>query len=179
MTDHGIVAADWQWKAAQQGLLSTMIVPLDPEPRKKGNTWVWPCEPIDLFWFDSEGVGERLLKKLPWQIGDRIFFQEEWCKGDWGVAFDDDIYFTKSTTPEAENIGWQPAHTMPVEAAEYWFEVTGVEVMQMKDMDFSDKDWAGAVFTTNSQDVNDSQLLWDRDRWVIVLGGKTLEDNNA
>jgi hypothetical protein len=128
MTDHGIVAAGWQWKATQQGLLSTVIVPLDPEPRKEGNTWVWPCEPMDLFWFDSEGVGERLLKKLPWQVGDLIFFQEEWCKGDWGAAFDDDIYFTKNTTPEAENIGWQPAHAMPKEAAQHWFEVTGVRI---------------------------------------------------
>lgn len=196
MANHGIVAAEFQWKAAQQGLLSTVIVPLDPQPRKEGNTWVWPCEPIDLFWFDSESVGERLLKKLHWQIGDRIFLQEEWCKGDWGAAFDDDIYFTKSTTPEAENIGWQPAETMPAEAAQYWFEATGVRVVQMKNISAStvansgikklselngkegafEKFWKTTKQCWNAAHPN---YPWESDRHVVLLNVKPLENENA
>jgi hypothetical protein len=178
MTDHGIIAPDWQIQAAADGSLGAIILPF-PDVQETTNTWFLKWGGIDRFWGKGEMPGQSVYDAIDYQVCDRLFFQEEWCKGGWGAAFDDDIYFTKSTTPEAENIGWQPAHVMPKEAAQHWFEVTGVEVMQMKDMDFSDKDWAGAVFATNSQDVNDSQLLWDCNRWVVVLDVKALENNNA
>jgi hypothetical protein len=188
MTDHGIIAPDWQIQAAADENLGAILFPLLPEPVlvdtadcqvSRGMEWRWITPKAHAIWGENEPISDLVLKYCGWAVGDRLFFQEEWCKGDWGAAFDDDIYFTKSTTPEAENIGWQPAYTMPKEAAQHWYEVTGFRVMQMKDMDFSGKDWAGAVFATNSQDVNDSQLLFDRDLWVVVLDVKALEKNNA
>jgi hypothetical protein len=180
MQTHRIIATDWQLKAAAAGQLRAIVLPLVPEPVKEGNTWVWTSSPVDLFWFDSEGVGDRLIKRLPYQKGDRLYLAEEWCKGDWGTAFDDDIYFPKSTVPEAEHIGWQPAETMPEEAAEHWFEVTGLRVVQMKEVTFNDFALTGIhracpginypkAETVSAWNTAHPGYPWDGDRHVIVL----------
>jgi hypothetical protein len=206
MTDHGIIAPDWQIKAAADENLGAILFPLLPEPVlvdtadcqvSRGMEWRWITPKAHATWGENEPISDLVLKYCGWAVSDRLFFQEEWCKGDWGAAFDDDIYFTKSGTPEAENIGWQPANTMPPEAAQYWFEVTGVRVIQMdkidrgvcydaglidKQLDLScgidsiGKQWA-SIFLRWSKAFPSN--FWDSDRWAIVLDVKVLENNNA
>jgi hypothetical protein len=188
ITTHGIPATPWQLRSLEQGQLKAIALPLFPEPKKEQNTWVWENEPIDLFWFQSESVGERLIKALPYKVGDRLYLQEKWCKGDWGAAFDDDIYFTESTTPEAENIGWQPAETMPQKAVRHWLEITSVRVIQSIDLTLedyvntglndansaensSDSIWDCATLAAKRWDAAYPQQAWDGgDRWSLLLG---------
>jgi hypothetical protein len=196
MTDHGIIAPDWQIQAAADGNLGAIILPF-PDVQETTNTWFLKWGGIDRFWGKGEMPGQSVYDAIDYQVCDRLFFQEEWCKGDWGAAFDDDIYFTKSTTPEAENIGWQPAYTMPKEAAQHWYEVTGFRVMQMGEIDRGlccdaglidkqlnlscgidsiSKQWASIFLRWNEALPNH---FWDSDRWVVALNAKVLENNNA
>jgi hypothetical protein len=191
MAEHGIVAADWQWKAAADGNLGVIILPF-PDVQETTNTWFLKWGSIDRFWEKSEMPGQSVYDAIDYQVCDRLFFQEEWCKGDWGVAFDDDIYFTKSTTPEAENIGWQLAETMPKEAAQHWYEVAGVQVVQMKDLRseiiidagiapesiFDGRDGAWLEFwllANKNWNAAHPEYLCCGDLWVVVLDVKTLE----
>jgi hypothetical protein len=188
ITIHGIPATPWQLRALEQGQLKAIVLPLLPEPMKVGrHLWVLHCRPADLFWGDSEVPSKKLLKKLKHQIGDRIYPQERWCKGDWGAAFDDDIYFTERTTPEAENIGWQPAETMPKGAAQHWLEITSIRVIQSIDLTLedyvntglndansaensSDSIWDCATLAAKRWDAAYPQQAWDGgDRWVVLL----------
>jgi hypothetical protein len=177
MTDHAIVAADWQLQAADKGRLRAIILPLLPEPKEEAKTWFWPCEPVNLFWFKSEGIGERLLKRLTYQQGDRIFLQEKWCKYD-----DEFMHWIEPNCEvsehEAEWLSWQPAHTMPSEAAQYWFEVTGVKVVQMNQFTTSNLqatnmgsvDPHPEIFTaTENWNAAYPDHPWNSDRWVFVL----------
>jgi hypothetical protein len=200
MTDHGIIAPDWQWKAVADENLGAILFPLLPEPVlvdtadcqvSRGMEWRWITPKAHATWGENEPISDLVLKYCGWAVGHRLFFQEEWCKGDWGAAFDDDIYFTKSTTPEAENIGWQPANAMPPEAAQHWFEVTGVKVLQP--IDLGDKDLRlsglfvyGAEEGAMVADVvakrwgsSHPEHILNWQGWAVVLDVKILENNNA
>jgi hypothetical protein len=180
MTDHGIVAADWQLKAADR--LTKIILPLVPKPTFDGYLWCWNLEnknfPCMKVW--ATDLPFDAFDLLPYQIGDRIYLKEEWCKGDWGAVFEDDIYFTKSSTPEAENIGWQPAETMPHEAAQYWYEVTAIRVVQARNLTYATMDSTGIYAAYPGVDYPGRESVavwdatypespWDSDRHVVVL----------
>jgi hypothetical protein len=202
MTDHGIIAPDWQIKAAADENLGAILFPLLPAPVlvdtadcqvSRGMEWRWITPKAHATWGENEPISDLVLKYCGWALGDRLFFQEEWCKGDWGVALDDDIYFTKSGTPEAENIGWQPANTMPPEAAQYWYEVTGVRIEVAGRIPMNTWRSTG-IYLPNEDTFEYGQAavgrwdkahpghLWGVAHWLIVLevlDGKTLENNNA
>jgi hypothetical protein len=183
-TTHKIIAAPWQLQAAQHGRLGAVIVPLVPEPRKWENTWNWHTSPIDLFWFENESVGERLIKKLPYQTGDRLYLAEQWCKAPWGNdegKITSEIYFTESTVPEAEHIGWQPAATMPPEAAQWWFDVTGVNVMRLANVPVHSFIGAGLSIKDEWEFKGDWNTAhpdhtWADDRWVVVMEVKSVSN---
>lgn len=167
MKNHRIIAATWQLEAAQQGRLSRVIVPLDI--KEEGNTWVYPSEPIDLFWFKGDEIGERLYKALPYQIGDRLYLAEEWS--------DDVLMADKSND-------WQSAATMPPDLAQHWYEVTGVRVVQMAKLTLFEVRTAGLFnpltddlfdfnFTTESRwNAAHPDRHWDESRWVVVMDVK-------
>jgi hypothetical protein len=200
MTDHGIIAPDWQIKAAADENLGAILFPLLPAPVlvdtadcqvSRGMEWRWITPKAHATWGENEPISDLVLKYCGWAVGDHLFLQEDWCKGDWGAAFDDDIYFTKSTTPEAENIGWQPAETMPPEAAQYWYEVLGVRVVRMDDLSLKEMR-NSHLFEPLADDLFDFLKIvkrkwteafpshfWDSDLWAIVLDVKALENNNA
>jgi hypothetical protein len=122
LTDHKIIATDWQLKAAQEGKLGAVILPLGPQiEMHQYGSFLW-CNKPETSWIADSVDQICNCPEFPYQIGDRIYLAEEWCKEDWSPALNDNIYFTKSTTPEAENIGWQPADTMPLKATDHCFE---------------------------------------------------------
>jgi hypothetical protein len=176
MTNHQITSQPWQLKAAAEDTLGAIILPL-PEGRISGSPETWPIKSL----------------KCGFNESDRIYLTEKWCKGDWGAASDDDIYFVESTTPEAEHIGWQPAEIMPEEAARYWFEVGDVRVVQMSDIDrplcdraaLTDipldlpcgvEEWASILMRWNAAHPD---YPWDADRWVIVLDLNIIGEPNG
>lgn len=157
------VATEYELEAAKRGELKAIIVPLTGG------------------WVKGAGVPTRGIE-CGFKIGDRLYLQEEWGKGDWGTAFEDDIYFTKSTTPEAEIIGWQPVNTMPPEAAQYWYEVESVRVCRLVDLNYGE-DRKASLHTSevDALKYRTSQMKWnaaypdypwDLKRWVVVLGVK-------
>jgi hypothetical protein len=171
MNTYRVTSQPWQLKAAAEGTLGAIVLPYPKELLKREGKWDYHE------WIRDEPT------TCPYAQGDHIYLAEKWCKGDWGAAFDDDIYFIESTTPEAEHMGWQPAETMPPEAARYWFEVGDVRGVQMSDIDRhlcdraaltdipSDlpcgvEEWASILMRWNAAHPD---YLWDADRWVIVL----------
>jgi hypothetical protein len=202
MDTHRITSQPWQLKAAAEGTIGAIVLPLVPQPelmpksvRTYDDYWTWKSSPVNLIalmWGKDELPGAFLIDRLLYQKGDRIYLAEKWCKCDWGASFDDDIYFVESATPEAEHIGWQPAETMPEEAAQYWFEITEVRVVQIKHLGPEVFDLSGlypnGVKAIDPLDIFDAcesaaqmwnaahpDYPWDADRWVIVL--KVLQSN--
>lgn len=189
---HPIAAAPWQLARSP----SMILLPLLPEPRDCGYSWTWDSEPLNLFWFKTEGVGDRLLKKLPWHVGDRIYLQEPWAHGfinGIGVTimparcFDpdeilDDIGLKswQEDDPSCTALaGVQPAHTMPESAAQHWFAIDDVRVCQCKEISYNDFLNAG-MFWNHAEPTFQTSMArqwntahpdyhWDGDRWVVVL----------
>jgi hypothetical protein len=178
MTMHRIIAADWQLQAAAQDRLGAVIVPLEPHPIDRDDIFVWKCEPINLFWFKTEPVGDRLIKKLPYQMGDRLYLAEEWFEHDEGFAIrslwkaDKNTYFDESE--------WEDAATMPPEAAQYWYEVTGVRVVQAEKITELDCEKAMGLYQNAFGNLAYKRFKinwnaahpdapWSGDRWVVVM----------
>jgi len=188
-TTHKIVAAPWQLQAAQQGRLGAVIVPLEKQPILYPETkyvyahWFWEGDT----WREKDKFNQ--YAKIACLIGDRLYLAEPWCKAPWGNdegKITSDIYFTESTVPEAEHVGWQPAETMPPEAAQYWYEVTGVRVVQCKVLQFADLAKTGIFYTCPGinyphdemravWDAAHPDYTWAADRWVVVMEVKDAE----
>jgi hypothetical protein len=219
MTNHKITSQPWQLKAAAEGMLGAIILPLLGQKSStqypSANNFVIETTHgcyTDSGWCfcSSKNTFDEALKYIEnhsgmrictndgtvlydpnlYQNGDRIYLAEEWVKSPWGNdegKISSYIYFTKSTTPEAEHMGWQPAETMPEEAAQYWFEVGDVRVVQMSDIDLKEIREAGLfnplvddLFSLSSTvetrwNAAHPDYLWDADRCVIVL--KVLQSN--
>ena len=211
MTTHRIIAADWQLQAAQQGRLGAVIVPLVPEPvfnKKRPQdfanwyTFISQTRPSQIMWYEGFSATDTLKFHLRWKEGDRLYLAEEWVE-IYVNSFPDYIDWAKETpvsksvfleSGESENDddlegGWQPAATMPPEAAQYWYEVLGGRVVQMRDLvhseiigdgatkeeifDGSDGAWE-RFWGIAKQNWNAAHPdhLWDADRWVVVLSLK-------
>lgn len=172
MTHHRIIAAEWQLQAAQEKRLGAVIVPLEPQPIEQDDIFVWKCKPIDLFWFKTESVGNRLIEKLQYQIGDRLYLAEEWYNclvshDAWG----DTEPVTRSSEPDCMH-QYQPAETMPEEATVYWYEVMGVSMKQIQMLSISDIEkacWTSDWGEVTAWDEIYPDHPWNADRWVVVL----------
>jgi hypothetical protein len=114
-------------------------------------------------------------------LGDRLYFAEQWCRSEpYG-------FFLESTTPEAEMLGWQPAETMPEESARYWFEVTGVSVLQLRQVSFKSFSLSGlhlicpevnypSYEQREAWNKSYPDNLWGDDLWVRVLAVERLPE---
>jgi hypothetical protein len=178
MTNRRITSQPWLIKAAAEGTLGTIILPLEGLQPKQQPDGTWNYK--ETWWGESGPHPDYLDEITDFQLSDRIYLAEKWCKGDWGAAFDDDIYFVESATPEAEHIGWQPAETMPEEAAQYWFEITEVKATQAKYLDYftigktgfynsyPDATYPSEEFK-NAWDKAHPEHLWSGANWVIAM----------
>jgi hypothetical protein len=183
--DHGIVAADWQMEAADR--LTAIVLPLADKIAKSGSDYHWmDGESYCVSPIKPDGSLDEIFK-----AGDRIFLEEEWS--DLREYFPRaDAFTLKSELKEnchnqavfdALEIDslWQPAHTMPPEAAQHWYEVTDVRVTQMDNISLKEMrdsslfnpltddlfDFLGTV--KERWNVAHPGHLWNSDRWVVVL----------
>jgi hypothetical protein len=134
---------------------------------------------------ESARRGELKTVILPYadpiiRQGDQLYFAEKWWDSDnYGVFFE-------STSPDFESF-WQPAETMPQEAAQYWFKVTGVSVVQLGQVSFRSFSLAG--FRLICPEVNYPKYEhreawngsypdtpWGDDLWVRVVEVERLSD---
>jgi hypothetical protein len=172
---HGIPAAHWQLQTAVEGRLKAIVLPLLEEP-------VWDKD-IECWVLSISGLGKIAwnykfpdhVENFPWQVGDRIFLQEEW---DYFLdKLEGELCCPLKRTSPMYPYGWQPAEAMPPEAAQYWYEVKKVRVMQAKDV---------AILSTSFSSGHSSPILileewtkywnaaypeqvWDGDLWGIML----------
>jgi hypothetical protein len=176
MTDHRIIAADWQIKAAQRGRLGAVIVPLEqyfshPITKVRHNGLGTAVYSNDF----NMGFVHNLFS-----AGDRLYLAEQWCE------YDDEYILRIEPDCEVSDhedswLSWQPAETMPPEAAQYWFEVAGVRVMQMKNISLSEikeaflfhplvDDLGKFSETTESRwNAAHPEHPWSAKRWVVVM----------
>jgi hypothetical protein len=190
MTDHGVIAADWQLKAADESRMKAIILPLLPAPVlvdtadcqvSRGMEWRWITPKAHATWGKNEPISDLVLKYCGWAVGDRIFLQEEWCDYSGGLL-------SRSTHPCQEyEDKWEPAETMPQKAAQYWFEVTGVKVLQPIDLGVRDLRLSG-LFVYGAEEgamvadvvakrwgESHPEDILDWQGWAVVLD-ITLED---
>jgi hypothetical protein len=130
MNTYRITSQPWQLKAAATGTLGAIILPLVPD----GINMIWRNKKVTAWITKSPSEIAQCLE-FPYQNGDRIYLAEEWfncCLSD--DAWGDTEPVTKSSEPDYIH-QYQPAQAMPPEAAQYWFEIKGVRVVQMSDID--------------------------------------------
>jgi hypothetical protein len=153
-------------------------------------------------WLDGRPCNDcRLLMALPWQVGDRVYLQEEWTWVEGYTHPDHDEWIQElpisrsrffgayegDEDDDAIAEGWQPAERMPPEAAQHWYTVTGVRVMQMHLRQLSWRDLTKAgIYTRDPDKVVETvdaimqrtvgrwnaahpEYLFHSGRWVIVL----------
>ena len=112
--------------------------------------------------------------------GDQLYFAEQWWESDdYGVFFE-------STSPDFESF-WQPAETLPEKFALYWFKVTGVSVLQLRQVSFKSFSLSGLHLICpevnypsyeQREDWNKSypDTPWGDDLWVRVLEVERLSE---
>ncbi|MGL5060300.1 MAG: hypothetical protein ACRC62_09975 [Microcoleus sp.] len=162
---HAHIATSWQLKAASEGRLGAIVLPLVPEPTKDANTWVWESDPVDLFWFEHEGVGDRLLSKLQYQLGDRI-------------------HLHAASLLRVLNDAGQELPPVPATISEYRLEVTNIEVVQLKNLTFQFLIESGTAprpcvsygEIRKEWDETYPTQRWYGDRWVIFMHLSKLSD---
>jgi hypothetical protein len=156
MTNHKIIAQPWQLKAAAEGELKAIILPL-PEGCVSGSPEDWPIKSM----------------KCEFNESYRIYLAEDWAK-------EDQLYISRSEDPNDDELWFGDAEEMPPEAAQYWFEVTGVNVTQAKYLDYFTIGKTGFYCSypestypseefKNAWDKAHPEHLWSGANWVIVL----------
>jgi hypothetical protein len=165
MTNYRITSQPWQLKAAAEGTLGAIILPL-PEGRISGSPETWPIKSL----------------KCGFNESDRIYLAEEWAISEGG------LYLYKSDGDDGDE--YCSPEEMPPEAARHWFEVGDVRVVQMSDIDrhlcdraaLTDippclpcgfEEWASIFERWNAAHPD---YPWDADRWVIVLDLNIIEN---
>ncbi|MGL5719930.1 MAG: hypothetical protein ACRCYP_03950 [Alphaproteobacteria bacterium] len=188
---HAHIATQWQLKAASEGRLEAIVLPMVPEPVlvdtsdchiPRGMEWRWITQKIHTMWGENESPCELVLKGLPYQVGDRIYLAEKWIKS----MFDGIELFRLSETPPPTSHGpvvlgpgWRSPETMPVEHAQYWFEIADIQIQQVKHLNaensyqsrlshWGDNDEYVKSFFLDSKEMQ-NDYPWDSDRWVILL----------
>jgi hypothetical protein len=146
MQTHRIIAQPWQLKAAAEGTLGAIILPLVPQPKADGS----------LFFRNKKTDFGRLIPatnpvsqmqlseycefvSLPYDEGDHIYLAEKWTQQS-STFGEFERYVLKSKEPnwcddrrlkpEWIEPSWEPPHTMPEEAAQYWFDIEEVQIVQ-------------------------------------------------
>jgi hypothetical protein len=193
MTNYRITSQPWQLKAAAEGTLGAIILPLMPQPKwnEALQYWAWDvlCKPgWTLEWRIS--VNPEILKFITYQTGDRLYLAEEWCNFPGRLSTGESPYYElRSNYPPlvmpSEKEEWQPAETMPPEAAQYWLKITEVKVTQSKYLDYftigktgfycsySESTYPSEEFK-NAWDKAHPEHLWSGNLGVIVLVVKNI-----
>jgi hypothetical protein len=177
MTNHQIIAQPWQIKAAAEGTLGTIILPLVPEiePHIDGINMIWRNKKVTA-WITKWPSEIAQCSEFPYQNGDRLYLAEEWWENH-NSYYD---YSLKSMVFDPDMVIWNPARTMPPEAAQYWFEITEVKATQAKYLDYftigktgfynsyPDATYPSEEFK-NAWDKANPKHLWSGALWVIVI----------
>jgi hypothetical protein len=186
MNTYRITSQPWQLKAAAEGTLRAIILPLKP-------VFDFGNRPYFKNKSDAKVFGPNPFYKC-----DRIYLAEKWVQVyqnsypdyiDWAreVYVSKDLYLASGGSEDDDDLeeGWHHAEEMPPEVAQYWFEVTGVNVTQAKYLDYftigktgfycsyPDATYPSEEFK-NAWDKAHPEHLWSGNLGVIVLGVRAI-----
>lgn len=187
MTSHGIIATDWMLKKGNE--LRAIVLPLVPEIETKEDGWkYWNSGVYDatLAWWPDEMPFsyQGSFDQLQYQVGDRVYLQEPSVFHSKSQS----VRVRSSFSPEVDDlIDWVPAGFLAEEDSLYRFDITGVKVCQLINLEFDELFNCGLISqriesnyssetgwglteeaATTWNDIH-PRHLWDSDRWVIVL----------
>jgi hypothetical protein len=175
MKTHRVIAQPWQLNASADVGLGGIILPLVPEiePHIDGINMIWRNKKATA-WITKSPSEIAQCSEFPYQNGDRIYLAEDWAK-------EDQLYISRSEDPNDDELWFGDAEEMPPEAAQYWFEVTGVNVTQAKYLDYFTIGKTGFYCSypestypseefKNAWDKAHPEHLWSGNLSVIVLG---------
>lgn len=180
MTDHRIIATDWQLKAAQEGTLDVAILPLVPQIKMhQDGSFLWGNK-IETSWMADSVDQICNCPEFPYQIGDCIYLAEKWCKDSWGwTNYKKNGYCVRSVSLSTDpDCVWQSAETMPIEATDHCFVVKSVLVVQMGVFTTSNlrrtglgtfHDRSGNFTAKENWNTAHPDFPWGKDKWVILL----------
>lgn len=164
MTDHSISISNWDKDA------TILLLPLNPQPyfsESGGGLWG------NIAFVKIEDI---LVEALEYYPGDRIYIKQKWCEYDGEY-----ILWVKPTCEVSEHeegwLNWQPAETMPIEAAREWRAVKSVELIQAHDIDEEGAFGAGyrSDRTTSLHKLKcdwglqHPEYPWDSNPWIVLL----------
>jgi hypothetical protein len=187
MNTHGIPATSWQLEAASAGRLKAIVLPLLPEPEFDAGLWRWHPTHLEVLSVWSDGMPFESHRLLDYQVGDRIYLQEEWAK-------EDGLFVSRSEDQNDDYQWFGDAEDMPPEAAQYWFSIKNVKVCQFRHLNSLETAQSNLMmlklvdeFKILSSEEEDQKLQehvddliqkwnteypdypFDRDRWVVLL----------
>lgn len=140
MTTRPIILANWQVRAALDGRLALLVVPLRPQPKPLRNATpfyrphptVAPSE-----WHCCLGDKIHRIVKTPFAPGDRLVVKETWWtepnrlfqanKGTVPATFHGETFY-KADDPNLPGAEWRSPITMPRYASRLTLAVTDVSV---------------------------------------------------
>jgi hypothetical protein len=165
--------------------------------RDGDGNWIFWCPgnnaELEYLTLKNYPMGSGKGFRIPFKEGDRIYLAEKWVQVyqnsypdyiDWAreVYVSKDLYLASGGSEDDDDLEecWQPAKTMPPEAAQYWFEVTEVKVTQAKYLNYfaigktgfytsyPDATYPSEEFK-NTWDKAYPEHSWSGNLWVIVL----------
>lgn len=134
MKTHGMTFRDDMALAIRKGVKNQTRRPMDPQPSYAGGAWKWNGHSLQ-----RGHVSKAVLAKCPWQVGDRIFVQEEWSTVIIGESMGYNagemvIYRDASDL----DVKWEPAKSMPSRIARTWLEITEIRAQRILDISADD-----------------------------------------
>jgi hypothetical protein len=173
MKHHGLQLEDWQLSA------SLLLLPLEPQPYfcdtkdchvDRGEEWRWTPPQTHAMWGVDEVAPSLVYECLTYQEGDLIYYQEKWID-DIPPAISATGYATQADFPYPIDPAYR-AESMPPVAAREWRVITGVEVLQSRQVREL-RDFAAANMYSEDEAQDWCELyqvnLHDPDLWLIAL----------
>lgn len=143
---------------------------------------------------DEEHLKVGALVRLPYNVGDKLWVRETWCKNENPKSdnFEKFEYRADYEGAECQDlITWKPSIFMPKEAARIWLEVTDARVERLQDITAEDIRREG--MTSAAAHVGDMEIAsqewalfwdsfnakrgygWNTNPWVEVVTFKRTE----
>lgn len=144
MPDRPIILAPWQVRAALDGWLSLVVVPLKPQPEPGERARLYQTAEVD--WQIYKGVQVNGSYKLPFAPGDRLIVKEKYSTH---IRIHDPYYLLPDYHDAAMGVWyWADGNphygdwvtprspvTMPRRFSRLWLAIDGVEVRRVGEID--------------------------------------------
>lgn len=174
MTIRPITLRDWLVRAALDGKLSLIVVPLKWQPSEGATI------DRDQVFFEYESTLDLVIP--PYAPGDLLWARETWWRGEYDFTPDD----PKGTPPEASlfyravgvrRISWKSPVTMPRWASRMTLRVRSVAVKRVQDITADEAIDTGAYSTNETFVECFGPAAWDANPWCAFVAVEVINKN--